>query len=462
MTDVYDIGLLGAGPGGIAVVEEARKRGLSVVCLDTRKLAGGTCLHEGCIPSKALLHASYLYEQTSKNWGGDWGIKAASVKLDIKAMMARKQTIVDRLARGADSLMQGRIKYVCAQGRIDKDAQGGLSLVANKKDRFRVKHVIIATGSVATSLPFLPLDNEGVVESRGGLSFKSVPRHLAVVGGGYIGLELGSVWRRLGAHVSIIEQMDDIVMTMDADVRAALRRALEQQGLTMHLKTTVQGYDKAKGGYRLKVTDKQGKANTLDVSHILVAVGRKPCCEGIGLEELGVTRDERGFIVVDDKMATNVAGVSAIGDVVGGLMLAHKADSEARIAVGALNGETPESLSQQHIPCIVYTHPEVACVGMSEDALKADNKTYGKGVAHFRANGRAVAMGHDEGFVKVLRDERDTLVGVHMVGAEVGTVLAEAVATLRFSASCQDVATQCQAHPTLNEALTRAAATARL
>ncbi|MBC6444708.1 MAG: dihydrolipoyl dehydrogenase [Alphaproteobacteria bacterium GM202ARS2] len=462
MADVYDIGLLGAGPGGLAVVEEARALGLSVICLDARKQAGGTCLHEGCIPSKALLHGSYLYERTVAGWGGDWGIGVSKASIDVKALMARKQATVERLARGADSLMQGKgSTYVCARGQIDKDGDNGFWLVTDKKERFRVKNVIVATGSVSTSLPFLPLDGEGVVESRGGLGWTSVPRHLAVVGGGYIGLELGSVWRRLGAQVSIIEQMDDILMTMDGDIRVALRRALQQQGLDMLLQTTVQGYDKVKGGYRLKLKEKD-TTRTLDVSHILVAVGRKPCCEGLGLDELGVVRDERGFIVVDETMRTSVAGIWAIGDVVGGLMLAHKADSEARIAVRAMSGGTTERLLPQHIPCVVYTHPEVACVGVGEDALKADKKAYGKGVAHFRANGRAVAMGADEGFVKVLRDERDSVVGVHMMGAEVGTVLAEAVAALRFSASCQDIAMQCQAHPTLNEALTRAAAAARL
>ena len=469
MSEMYDIGVLGGGPAALAVIEAARLRGLRVVCVDRRPLVGGTCLHEGCIPSKALLHGSYCYANLTSSALAAWGIRIPNAAFELKALMHQKQAIVERLAKGAQTLMQGKdIRYLCGQGRVEKDGAQHLLVVDDGKtaeQRFAVRFVVLATGSVPVALPSLPLDGAGVVDSSGCLTLEEVPKHLAVIGGGYIGLELGSVWRRLGAKVSVFEQMDDIVMMMDKDIRQLLRRALSQQGLEFHLQAQVKGYEKkGRRGYRLIWQDKDGRKNSSEVSHILVAVGRKAEHGGVDLESLGVRCDKRGFIIVDEQMRTQAEKIWAVGDVVGGMMLAHKADAEGHRAVASMMGEASERLLPQHIPAVVYTHPEVATVGYNEESLQAQKTVYGRGVSHFRANGRAHTMGDEslEGFVKVLRAEDDRILGVHIIGTTADSLIGEAVAALRFSASCQDMAQQCQAHPSLNEALTRAARAAQL
>jgi len=465
---LYDLGVIGTGPGGLAAVAEARRRGLSVLCVDRRGAGGGVCLHEGCIPSKVLLHGTHLYRHACDDLT-HWGIGGGSrLTMDVKTLMAKKRAVIAGLTRGADSLLKGaHALSVAGHAYVTgRDKEGFCVSVHKKESRddkgtlYHVRTLLIAIGSMPSRLDVLP---SGVMDSTSCLSLDAVPEHLLVIGGGYIGLELGSVWRRLGARVSVVEAQKHILAGMDKDIRQAMHRALTKQGFSWHMGVRVESCHVDKGVYHLTLGHDDKRQETLRASHVLVAVGRMAHETDMGLRAMGVAYDERGFIIVDDGFRTNVDGVCAIGDCIGGKMLAHKASGEGVRAIESLCGVVSDRLQEEHIPAVIYTDPEAASVGLSEDALGDSRCAYKKGVCFFRANGRAHtigAMGAMDGFVKVLAYDDDRVCGVHIVGTQAGDMIAEATQALRFSASCEDIMTQCQAHPTLSEAFVEAAAAA--
>jgi dihydrolipoamide dehydrogenase len=456
----FDLIVIGAGPGGYVAAIRAAQLGMSVACIDKRDTLGGTCLNVGCIPSKALLQSSEKFAEAQHGFAAH-GIELGKPKLDLAAMLARKDDVVDGLTKGIEFLFK-KNKVTRIQGAATITAPGEVTVAAangkNSRQVLGAGRILIATGSESMPLPGVEVDEKRIVSSTGALSLGTVPKHLVVVGGGYIGLEMGSVWRRLGTAVTVVEFLDRIVPAMDTEVGAELHKALARQGFQFRLGTKVTAANTARSGVKLSVEPAQGgAAETIACDVVLVAIGRRPYSDGLGLDELGVQRDNRGFIAVNQNFETNIAGIFAIGDVIPGPMLAHKAEDEAVAAVEMMAGQAGH-IDYDTIPGVVYTHPEAASVGRTEDELKASGVEYRVGKFPFMANSRARASGESEGFVKLLADAAtDRLLGAHIIGPDAGTLIAELALALAFSASAEDVARTCHAHPTLNEAVKEAA-----
>jgi dihydrolipoamide dehydrogenase len=454
MPDRYDIVVVGAGPGGYVAAIRAAQLGFRIACVEARASLGGTCLNIGCIPSKALLQSSERFAEAEHTLA-EHGIKVGGVSLDLSAMMACKDKVIGTLTRGVEFLFRkNKIDWLRGKGRI---AAPGRVVVAgeNTEQEVEANSIIIATGSQSTALAGIDVDEERILSSTGALSLKRVPKRLTVIGGGYIGLELGSVWQRLGAKVTVVEILDHIVPNMDRELGTTLQRTLARSGLEFKLGTRIEGIREAGDGLMLELAGTEHQ--TLAADAVLVSVGRRPFTEGLGLEAVGVARDNAGRIVVDNGFATNVPGIYAIGDVVRGPMLAHKAGEEGIAVVERLAGQKPH-IDYDAISAVVYTWPEVASAGKTEEELKAAGVSYCTGRFPFTANPRARTNGYTEGFVKILADhETDRVLGVHIIGPDAGTLIAEVVLAKEFGASAEDIARACHAHPTLSEAMKEAA-----
>jgi dihydrolipoamide dehydrogenase len=427
--------------------------------VEKRATHGGTCLNVGCIPSKAFLHASELFEEAGHAFA-KMGIGVPAPKLDLKQMLAFKQEAVDGNVKGVDFLFKkNKIDSVHGTGRIVAPGKVEVKGADGKTQMLESKSIVIATGSDVAKLKGIDIDEKRIVSSTGALTLPDVPKHLLVIGAGVIGLELGSVWRRLGAKVTVVEFMDGILPGMDGEVRKAAQRLFEKQGMTFKLSSKVTGVDTSGKTLKAQVEPAkgEGKAETIEADVVLVSTGRVPYTEGLGLKELGVKMDERGRVVVDHYYATSVPGVWAIGDVIAGPMLAHKAEDEGVAVAEILVGQAGH-VNYDVIPAVVYTMPEIASVGKTEEELKAANVAYNAGKFPFTANGRAKANQQTDGFVKILADARtDRVLGVHIVGSDAGNMIAEACIAMEFGASAEDIARTCHAHPTLPEAVKEAA-----
>jgi len=454
----YDLIVIGTGPGGYVCAIRAAQLGLKTAVVEKRATFGGTCLNIGCIPSKALLHASELFEEAGHTFG-KMGIGVSEPRLDLKAMMAFKDQGVEGNVRGVDFLFKkNKIDAFFGSGRIVAPGKVEVKDEGGKAQTLEAKSIVIATGSDVVRLKGIDIDEKHIVSSTGALSLAEVPRHLLVIGAGIIGLELGSVWRRLGAQVTVVEFLDGVLPGMDGEVRRQAQRLFEKQGMTFKLSSKVTAVDAS--GKRLKVTmepAKGGAAESIEADVVLVSVGRLPFTEGLGLEELGVKLDERGRVIVDHYYATNVPGIWAIGDVIAGPMLAHKAEDEGVALAEILVGQAGH-VNYDAIPNVVYTYPEIAAVGKTEEELKAAGVAYNVGKFPFTANGRAKVNLTTEGFAKILADAKtDRVLGVHLICADAGNMIAEATIAMEFGASAEDIARTCHAHPTLPEAVKEAA-----
>ncbi len=456
---VYDVIVIGGGPGGYVAAIRAAQLGLKTACIEKRGALGGTCLNVGCIPSKALLHSSEKYNEATKHLAIH-GVDVKEVTLNLGAMMGRKTKVVEGLTKGIELLFRKhKIEYIKGTGTLTKaPTSANPGAIEVDGTSYNTKHIIIATGSTHVDLPGIKIDEKVIVSSTGALSLPKVPKHLVVIGGGYIGLEMGSVWRRLGAEVTVVEFLDRIVPGMDGEVGKAFHRLLERQGFKFRLGMKVTEAKPTKSGVTLSlVPAADGKEETLECDVVLVAVGRRPYTQGLGLETVGVKTDKRGMIEISDDFQTSVPGIYAIGDVVRGPMLAHKAEEEG-VAVAELIAGHAAHLDYNSIPGIVYTSPEVAAVGQTEEQLKASGIAYKVGKFPFLANSRARSNDTADGFVKILADATtDQILGAHIIGHEAGTMIAEIVAVMAFGGSAEDVARTCHGHPTLNEAIKEAA-----
>ena len=453
MSQSFDLIVIGAGPGGYVCALRAAQLGLTVACAEKRATLGGTCLNVGCIPSKALLQSSENYTALTHDFAAH-GIIAGAVAVDLAKMQARKAEVVGANVKGVEFLFR-KNKITWLKGEASIPAPGRVAVGGTE---YQAKHIVIATGSESTPLPGVTVDEHRIVSSTGGLELTEIPRHLVVIGGGYIGLELGSVWRRLGAEVTVVEFLDRIVPTMDGEVAQAFQRILTRQGMKFRLGTKVTHAAPVESGVTLTLEPAKGGApETLDVDIVLVAVGRRAFTDGLGLDAIGVARDARGRVLTDARYATNIPGIYALGDVIAGPMLAHKAEDEGVALAERLAGQAGH-VNYDVIPGIVYTWPEVAAIGRTEDELKSAGVAYKIGKFPFTANGRARAMGDTDGFVKILADATtDRLLGAHIIGPDAGTLIAELATAMEFGASAEDVARICHAHPTLSEAVKEAA-----
>jgi len=453
----YDLVVVGGGPGGYVCAIRAAQLGLKVACVDRRERLGGTCLNVGCIPSKALLHASHLYEQAREGLGR-FGVKTAGVELDLSAMMAHKERVVADLARGIAFLFRKHgVEQVVGHGRL---VAPGVVEVETKDGarRLETRHIVIATGSVPATLSGITIDERRILSSTGALALERVPEHLLVVGGGYIGLELGTVWRRLGAKVTVVEFLDRILPGMDAEIAKQLHRILHRQGITFELAHRVLAVEEKEESLEAVIAPRDGgDERRIACDAVLVAVGRRPCTEGLGLEAVGLGTDESGRIPVDSHYRTRVPGIFAIGDVIRGPMLAHKAEEEG-VAVAELLAGRHAHVNYDVIPAVVFTHPEVASVGRTEDELQQAGMSYRVGRFPFTANSRARTTGDTEGFVKLLVEEgTDRILGCHILGPEAGVLIQEVAVAMEFGATSEDIARTCHPHPTLEEAVKEAA-----
>jgi dihydrolipoamide dehydrogenase len=454
----YDLIVIGTGPGGYVCAIRAAQLGLKTAVVEKRATFGGTCLNIGCIPSKALLHASELFEEAGHTFG-KMGIGVSELKLDLRAMMAFKDQGVEGNVRGVDFLFKkNKIDTFFGSGRIVGPSKVEVKGEGGKAQTLEAKSIVIATGSDVARLKGIDIDEKRIVSSTGALSLPAVPQHLLVIGAGVIGLELGSVWRRLGAQVTVVEFLDGALPGLDGEVRRQAQRLFEKQGITFKLSSKVTAVDAS--GKRLKVnveTAKGGDAESIEADVVLVSIGRVPYTEGLGLKELGVKLDERGRVIVDHYYATNVPGIWAIGDVIAGPMLAHKAEDEGVALAEILVGQAGH-VNYDAIPNVVYTYPEIATVGKTEEELKAARVAYNVGKFPFTANGRAKVNLTTEGFVKIIADAKtDRVLGVHLICADAGNMIAEATIAMEFGASAEDIARTCHAHPTLPEAVKEAA-----
>ncbi len=452
---VFDLVVVGSGPGGYVAAIRAAQLGMRVACVEKDRTLGGTCLNVGCIPSKALLDSSEHY-QAVRHGLAVHGIKVGTVELDLPAMMARKERVVKVLTQGVAGLFRkNKIERFTGTGRL---LAADTVQVSNGSEGHTLKgrRILIATGSAPLELPGLPFDGERIVCSTEALSLKQVPERLVVIGAGAVGLELGSVWNRLGASVLVVEFMDRIVPGMDQKMGEQLQRALEKQGMTFRLQTSAQRAAVQDG--RVRVTlESQGKTSEEECDVVLVAVGRRPFADGLGAREIGVAFDARGRVTVDEHYATNVAGVFAIGDVIAGPMLAHKAEEEGIAAVERMAGQ-PGHVNYDAVPNVVYTWPELASVGMSEEQAQSQEIQFRVGTFPFSANGRARCMNETDGLVKILADSHtDRVLGVHILGPRASDLIAEAALVIEFGGSAEDIARSVHAHPTLPEAVKEAA-----
>jgi dihydrolipoamide dehydrogenase len=458
MSDRFDLVVIGGGPGGYVAALRAAQLGLRTACVDRRGLFGGTCLHVGCIPSKALLHSSERYAEARHEFA-DHGIRVEGVSIDLARMMARKQETVDELARGTAFLLKkAKVEMIGGAARITAPGRVEVEQADGRSRTLECERILIATGSESAPLAGVPIDEKRIVSSTGALSLERVPQKLVVVGAGAIGLELGSVWSRLGAEVTVVEFLDRILPGMDGEIAKSAQRVLHKQGLAFSLGREVKSA--AIAGERVRVTvaaRSDGKTETVDADVVLVAIGRRPYTDGLGLEAIGVARDKRGFITVNERFETSVAGVFAIGDCVPGPMLAHKAHEDGVACVEQMVGQHAH-VDHLRVPSVVYTWPEIASVGETEEALKERKADYRVGKFPFTANARAKITGDTQGLAKILADAKtDRVLGVHILGPLAGDLIAEAVSALEFGASAEDIARTCHAHPSMGEAVMEAA-----
>ncbi len=456
MMDRYEVVVIGAGPGGYVCAIRAAQLGLKVALVEKDEALGGTCLNVGCIPSKALLESSELYD-AAHNRLADHGIGVDGVTLDLPAMMARKEAVVGELTGGVAGLMK-RNKVTVLHGLAQLTGPDSLRVAGDVEPiEIAADHIVLATGSVPVELPFLPFDGERIIDSTSALSLTQVPDHLVVIGAGAVGLELGSVWRRLGARVTVVEMMPQITPFADKQAAKTLERALKKQGMDIRTKTRVVSAEVGEAGVTLQLEDARGKASELSCDRVLVAVGRMPFTDGLGLPAAGLHPGPDGRIPVDDQLRTEVPTIRAIGDVVAGPMLAHKAEDDG-IAVAEWIAGHAGHVDYASVPSVVYTEPELATVGLTEAQAKEGGARPRIGRFYYRANGRAKAMGEEEGLVKIVADaDTDQLLGVHIVGARASELIAEIVVAMQFNASAEDLARTIHAHPTLSEIVREAA-----
>ncbi len=477
MSEQFDVIVIGGGPGGYIAAIRAAQLGRSVACIEEwlspegTPALGGTCLNVGCIPSKALLASSEAFESAGHHFE-EHGIQVKGLQLDLQKMLARKSGIVSKMTKGIEFLFRkNKITWFKGHGRFaGKNAEGyQIAFTANpaaaekgKADAqeakvLHAKHVIIATGSKARHLPGVTVDQKMVTDNEGALSFEAVPKKLAIIGAGVIGLELGSVWRRLGAEVTILEGAPDFLPAADKDVAKEAQKLFTQQGLTLNLGVKIGKIDTTKTGVTIAYTDKDGKEQKLEADRLILSVGRVPNTDDLGLETIGLTVDARGFIEVDDYCKTSLPNVYAIGDVVRGPMLAHKAEDEAVMVAELIDGQKPH-IDYNCIPFVIYTAPEIAWVGKTEQQLKAEGRAYKVGQFPFMANGRALGMGHPEGFAKMLCDaQTDEILGVHILSVNASDLITESVMAMEFKAASEDIARICHPHPSLSEVVREAA-----
>jgi len=454
---IYDLTVIGTGPGGYVCAIRAAQLGLKVAVVEKDKTFGGTCLNVGCIPSKALLHASHLFEEACHDFAG-MGIKVSSPKLDLPAMMKFKDEGVAGNVNGVAFLLKkNKIDAFIGRGKIVAPGKIEVTGADGKTQTIETRNIVIATGSDVARLKGIKIDEKRIVSSTGALSLEAAPRKLLVVGAGVIGLELGSVWRRLGSEVTVVEFLDRILPGMDAEVARQFQRILGKQGITFKLSSKVMAIDSS--GKILKASVEPaagGAAETIEADVALIAIGRVPYTDGLGLDALGV-KTERGRVVTDAHFKSNVDGIYAIGDVIAGPMLAHKAEDEG-IAVAEIIAGQASHVNYDAIPNVIYTFPEVASVGKTEEELKAAGVAYTTGKFPFTANGRAKVNRTTDGFVKILADAKtDRVLGVHIIGADAGTMITEATIAMEFGGAAEDIARTCHPHPTLSEAVKEAA-----
>ena len=457
MADTFDAVVIGGGPGGYNAAIRLGQLGLTAACIDSRGSFGGTCLNVGCIPSKALLHASERLHEAETDFA-KLGIKA-KVELDLPAMMAQKTKVVGELTKGVEFLFKkNKVEGIVGTGRITAPGKITVTLADGKTRELTTKHIIIATGSDVAPLPGVTVDEKQIVSSTGALSLAAVPKKLLVVGAGVIGLELGSVWKRLGAEVTVVEYLDRVTPGIDLEVSKAFQRILTKQGFTFQLGTKVTGVEKKKTGLAVTVEPAAGgDKSIIECDVMLVAIGRIAYTAGLGLDTVGVALDKRGRVVTDNHYRTNVPGIYAVGDCREGPMLAHKAEDEA-VACAELIAGKAGHVNYDAIPSVVYTFPEVATVGKNEEDLKAAGIAYKIGKFPFTANARAKTIMATDGFVKILADAKtDKVLGCAIIGPEAGNLIAEVVLAMEFGASSEDIARTCHSHPTLSEAVRQAA-----
>ena len=458
MAETYDVVIIGGGPGGYNCAIRAGQLGLKVACIEMRGTLGGTCLNVGCIPSKALLHASHLFHSAQHEFAG-LGIKTGKVELDLTQMMAQKTEAVDGLTKGIEFLFKkNKVEYVKGRGKILGTGKVEVALADGVTRVLETKNIVIATGSEPATLPGIEIDEERIVSNVGALSLKAVPKKLVLIGAGVIGLEMGSVWARLGSEVTVVEYLDRILPPADAEVAKDAERTFKKQGLSFKLGTKVTGVEKTKT--KLKVTVEPatgGDAETLDADIVIVAIGRKPYTDGLGLEAVGGKTDKRGVIEVVDGHFKVADGVWAVGDCIHGPMLAHKAEDDGTAVAELIAGKSGH-VNYDLVPSVVYTNPEIAWVGKNEEELKAAGIEYVKGKFPFMANSRARTNHETTGFVKILAEKgTDRILGAHMIGVGVGEIIAEICVAMEFGAASEDIARTSHAHPTLSEAVRQAA-----
>jgi dihydrolipoamide dehydrogenase len=451
----FDLVVIGAGPGGYTAAIKAAQLGMKTAIVEKGKNLGGTCLNVGCIPSKALLSSSELYHEAQHGFKSH-GIKAEGLSFDVAAMMKRKDGVVRKMARGIDYLMnKNGIEHVSGLGRIVRAGEVEVAQ-GDSTQTLNTKRILIATGSSVSGLPFLEFDGETVLSSDDAIALGQAPKSMIVIGGGAIGLELGSVWARLGTKVTVVEFLPRVAAMFDEDITQALQKLLQKQGLKFHLGTGVESAEKTKNGIKLTAA-KADKKLELEAEKVLVAVGRKPNTGGLGAGEAGIELDERGRVRTDAEWQTNVPGVFAIGDVVAGPMLAHKAEQEAIAAVERMAGKAGQ-VNYDTIPWVIYTAPEVASVGLTEAGAREQGREVSVGVFPFQANGRAVAGAHADGLAKVIADKAtDRVLGAQILSANASELIAEAVLLMEFEGSAEDLARTIHAHPTMSEGLREAA-----
>ena len=456
--DNFDLIVIGGGPGGYVCAIRAAQLGLKTACIESRGALGGTCLNVGCIPSKSLLNLSENFHKAKKDFNQQ-GIEIDGLKLNIEKMMSNKNKSIQVLTKGVEFLFKkNKITYFKGKGVLLSKNDIVVYEKNNKRVNIKSKNIVIATGSTVTSLPGIEIDEKNIVSSTGALSFDKVPTKLAVIGGGYIGLEMGSVWSRLGSEVTVIEYLDYITPGMDREISNEFQKILSKQGIKFKLGSKVESVkDQGKSVLISYTNVKSLKKEVIEVDKVLVSVGRKPYTEGLNLSKVGVKKDKKGRIEVNSKLQTSISNIYAIGDVIKGPMLAHKAEEEG-IAVAEILAGQAGHVNYDVIPGVVYTSPEVATVGKTEEQLKEENKIYKIGKFPFLANSRAKVNNETEGFVKILADSKtDKVLGVHIIGPHCGDMIAEMALAMEFGASAEDIARTCHAHPTHTEAIKEAA-----
>ncbi|MFN3272038.1 MAG: dihydrolipoyl dehydrogenase [Cloacibacterium caeni] len=453
----FDVTVIGSGPGGYVAALRCAQLGFKTALIEKYSTLGGTCLNVGCIPSKALLDSSEHFENAKHNFANH-GIIINEPQADLARMVARKNEVVDQTTKGINFLMdKNKVTVFEGLGSFESATQVKVTKNDGSSEILETKYAIVATGSKPSTLPFITIDKERIITSTEALNLKEIPKHLVVIGGGVIGLELGSVYLRLGSQVTVVEYMDKIIPTMDGALSKELQKVLKKQGMKFELSTAVSAVERNGDTVKVTAKNKKGEEVSFEGDYVLVSVGRKPYTEGLGLEKVGVELDERGRVKVNDHLQTNVANIYAIGDVVKGAMLAHKAEEEGVFVAETLAGQKPH-INYNLIPAVVYTWPEVAGVGKTEEQLKEEGVAYKVGSFPMRALGRSRASGDIDGLIKILADEKtDEVLGVHMIGARAADLIAEAVTAMEFRASAEDISRMSHAHPTYAEAIKEAA-----